>query len=130
VMSYTTAAMLVKVGGYASLGWLIFHLAFWRLFDWNAELRRLSFVNRSVMQVLNLCLSFVFLLFAVLSLRHTNELLGAVGVGRTLLAGIGVFWLLRLVEQPLFFKFSWRSNAFSLLFVAMSACYLLPLALR
>jgi hypothetical protein len=121
-MSYTTAAMLVKVGGYASLGWLIFHLAFWRLFDWNAELRRLSFVNRSVMQVLNLCLSFVFLLFAVLSLRHTNE--------RTLLAGIGVFWLLRLVEQPLFFKFSWRSNAFSLLFVAMSACYLLPLALR
>jgi hypothetical protein len=129
-MNQELAAVLIQTGGYASIGWLIFHLCFWQLFEWRAELRRLSFTNRNLMQILNLCLSFVFLLFAVISLRHTDELLGPAPLARTALAGMGLFWLLRLAEQPLFFKFSWRSNLFSLLFALMSACYLVPWALR
>jgi hypothetical protein len=127
-MSQATAALLIQVGGYASLGWLVFHLFFWRLFEWRAELRRLSFTNRNLMQILNLCLSFVFLLFAVVSLRHTEELLGPSGLGRAALAGMGGFWLLRMVEQPLFFGLTLTSNVFSLLFALMSACYLVPWA--
>jgi hypothetical protein len=128
-MSHTTAATLIQIGGYASFGWLLFHLLFWRLLEWRAELRRLSFINRNVMQILNLCLSFVFLLFAIFSLQHTEELLNS-GLGRTALAGIGGFWLLRLVEQWLFFGLSWLSNLFALLFALMSACYLVPWALK
>jgi len=122
------ASLLVKIGGYASIGWLIFHLLFWQLFDWRAELRRLSHLNSGVMQVLNLCLSFVFLLFAVVSLWHTNELLMP-GIGRSIALGIGAFWLFRFLLQPLFWGTSLSSVLFAFLFVLMSACYLAPWAL-
>lgn len=119
----TTALTLIKLGGLANLGWFVFHCFFWRLFAWREQLRRLSQVNRGVMQVLNLCLSCVFLLFAVVSLWFADELLKP-GLGRVLLIGIGVMWTLRLIEQPLFFGSSRISNLFSLLFVLTSACYL------
>ena len=122
-MTPSTASLLVKIGGYASIGWLIFHLLFWQIFDWRAELKRLSRLNSGVMQVLNLCLSFIFLLFAFLSLWHTNELLSA-GIGRTISLGIGVFWLFRFLLQPLFWGTSLTSALFAFLFVLMSACYL------
>jgi hypothetical protein len=128
-MNPSTAAVLLKIGGYASLGWLIFHLLFWQIFDWRAELRRLSHFNSGVMQVLNLCLSFVFLLFAFVSLWHTNELLNT-GLGRALSLGIGVFWLFRFILQPLFWGTSLTSILFAFLFVLMSACYLAPWALQ
>ena len=127
-MTPSTASLLVKIGGYASIGWLIFHLLFWQIFDWRAELKRLSRLNSGVMQVLNLCLSFIFLLFAFLSLWHTNELLSA-GIGRTISLGIGVFWLFRFLLQPLFWGTSLTSALFAFLFVLMSACYLAPWAL-
>ena len=126
-MAPSTASLLVKIGGYASIGWLIFHLLFWQIFDWRAELKRLSRLNSGVMQVLNLCLSFIFLLFAFLSLWHTNELLSA-GIGRTISLGIGVFWLFRFLLQPLFWGTSLTSALFAFLFVLMSACYLAPWA--
>ena len=127
-MTPSTASLLVKIGGYASIGWLIFHLLFWQMFDWRAELKRLSRLNSGVMQVLNLCLSFVFLLFAIVSLWHTSELLSA-GIGRTVSLGIGVFWLFRFILQPLFWGTSVTSMLFAFLFVLMSACYLAPWAL-
>ena len=127
-MTPSTAALLVKVGGYASIGWLVFHLLFWQIFDWRAELRRLSHLNSGVMQVLNLCLSFVFLLFAFISLWHTNELL-TTGLGRSLALGIGAFWMFRFILQPLFWGTSLSSVLFAFLFVLMSACYLAPWAL-
>ncbi len=127
-MSPSTANLLVKIGGYASIGWLIFHLLFWQIFDWRAELKRLSRLNSGVMQALNLCLSFVFLLFAFLSLWHTNELLSA-GLGRTVALSIGVFWLLRFLLQPMFWGTSLPSVLFAFLAVLMSACYLAPWAL-
>jgi hypothetical protein len=127
-MTPSIASLLVKVGGYASIGWVIFHLLFWQLFDWRAELRRLSHLNSGVMQVLNLCLSFVFLLFAYVSLWHTKELL-VPGLGRTVALGIGAFWLFRFLLQPLFWGTSLTSLLFALLFVLMSACYLAPWAL-
>lgn len=125
----TTAAALIKIGGFASIGWFVFHCFFWRLFNWKSQLKRLNEVNNGVMQVLNLCLSFVFLIFAAVSLLYATELLDA-GLGRALLAGIGCFWVLRLIEQPLFFGFSRISNLFSLLFAATAACYLAAWALR
>ena len=127
-MTLSTATLLVKIGGYASIGWLIFHLLFWQMFDWRAELKRLSRLNSGVMQVLNLCLSFVFFLFAFLSLWHTNELLSA-GIGRTISVSIGTFWLFRFVLQPLFWGTSLPSVLMAFLFVLMSACYLAPWAL-
>lgn len=127
-MEYVSANVLIKSAGIACVGWLIFHLLFWPIFDWRAQLQRVSSVNRGVMQVLNLCLSFVFLLFAVVSIFYTDQLLTG-GLGRVMLLGMAIFWLLRLLEQPIFFGWSRTSNLFSLLFLLMSASYFLPWAL-
>ena len=123
-----TAQTLIKLGGLANFGWLIFHCFFWRLFNWESQLKRLNEINRGVMQVLNLCLSFAFLIFAAVSLLYADELLKP-GLGRALLAGIGTFWVLRLIEQPIFFGLSRISFLFCLLFGATAACYLTAWAL-
>ena len=122
------AVTLIKLGGLANLGWLIFHCFFWRLFNWKSQLKRLNDTNSGVMQVLNLCLSFVFLIFAAVSLLYAVELLNA-DLGRAMLIGIGSFWILRMIEQPIFFGVSGVSNLFSLLFAATAACYLAAWAL-
>ena len=101
---------------------------FWQLFDWRAELKRLSRLNSGIIQVLNLCLIFIFSLFAFISLRHTNELL-TTSIGRTIILGVGIFWLFRFALQPMFWGTSLTSALFAFLFVLMSACYLAPWAL-
>lgn len=79
----------------------LFHLGFWRMFRWSEELPKLHPANRGVMQVLNIMLTFVFLLMAGLQLLLTDEMAGS-ALGRALLAGMMFFWILRAGLQPLF----------------------------
>lgn len=80
-----------------------FHLCFWRLFRWNEELPKLHPANRGVMQVLNIMLTFVFLLLAGVQVLLPGEMT-ATPLGRLLTAGLTGFWLLRAVLQPLFWR--------------------------
>lgn len=85
----------------------LFHLSFWKLFRWDEELPRLGKVNRSVMQILNLRLTYVFfffgLIFAVLAHEGEHGLLPTLLVG-----GMALFWLMRAFEQVWFF--GWRNT--------------------
>lgn len=92
----------LRLGAAYHLGFALFHLGFWWLFRWNEALRRLGRVNRGIMQVLNLKLIYVFLIFAGLSWRHGPELLAS-APGQVLVAAMAGFWLLRAGEQLLFF---------------------------
>lgn len=119
--------LYVIAGGIYNLGFAIFHLFFWRLFRWREDLASLTHINRSVMQILNLCLTFVFLLFGYLSLFHTTELVAG-SLGNTLLLGIALFWFLRMAQQMVFFGIRNRiSAAFTVLFFLGGLVYLLPL---
>ena len=99
LISTETAVIL---GGVFNIAFAVFQVLFWRLFDWKRDLAFLSFINRQVMQILNLCLTFAFLIFAYVSLAHTAELLGT-DLGRALLLLISVFWFLRAAEQVIYF---------------------------
>jgi small-conductance mechanosensitive channel len=114
------------VGGIFNLGFAVLHLSFWKLFHWKEDLASLTHTKRSVMQILNLCLIFVFLLFAYISFVYPAELLTN-GLGKFLLIGIALFWFLRLIEQVVFFgvrnKFSVASTG---LFFVGGLLYLLP----
>lgn len=117
------AKTLVLAGGVFNLAFAIFHLLFWRLFAWKEQLAQLSFINRAIVQVLNLCLTFAFVIFAYVSFAHTQELL-TTALGRTLLLGVAVFWFLRAVYQALFFKLRhWASWAFLGAFIGGSVLY-------
>lgn len=85
-----------------SVGFGLFHLGFWRLFSWRTELAKVSRVNRGVMQVLNLCLTYVFFAMGYIVYAHRQELPDT-PLGRSLLAGIALFWILRLIQQAVFF---------------------------
>ena len=119
---------LIKIGGVYCFAFAAFHLMFWRIFHWKEDLESLSFLNRAIMQVVNLSLTFVFAIFGYISLFHGKALLES-ALGHSLLVLIAVFWLLRAIEQIVFFKLKhWGSMAFFLVFLAGAALYGAPAA--
>lgn len=111
------AEILVKCGGVHALLFAGFHLLFWRLFDWKSDLASLSFLNRAIVQVMNLCLVLVFVMFGSLSLLYAREMVGS-ALGTALVTFVALFWLARAVEQVVFFKLRhWASWAFFVVFV-------------
>ena len=118
--------ILIKAGGIYNIGMIVFHLLFWRIFDWSNDLESLSFLNRATMQVLNISLMFAFIIFAYVSLAHTEELLTS-SLGHTLLLLMALFWLVRTVQQVYFYKLRHRvSWAFLLLFLSGAILYSIP----
>ena len=78
------------------------------------------------MQVLNLCLTFCFLVFSYISFFHVSELL-TTSLGKAFLSGIAIFWFLRAIEQVVFFKLKhWSSVVFLLVFIGGTVIYSIP----
>ena len=118
--------IFIKAGGYYNTGLIIFHLLFWRIFNWKQDLAQVSFLNSAVMQVLNISLIFAFVIFSYISLAHTNELLTS-PLGHSLLVLMALFWLARAIQQIIFFKLhNWVSRAFLLLFLCGALLYGIP----
>lgn len=92
---------------YAAAGYnvalALFHVAFWRMFRWKEELAKLHPVNRGVMQVLNIMLTFFLLLMAGLQVLLPVEMVSP-GLGRLLMAGLTACWILRAILQPIFWR--------------------------
>jgi hypothetical protein len=117
---------LLVAGAFYNLAFAIFHAFFWKLFGWKEDLSSLTSLNRSVMQILNLCLMFVFIIFAYVSAFHSSELLD-IKLGKALLLSITIFWLLRAVEQVIFFDLHTKiSLAFFAAFLLGALLYLMP----
>lgn len=113
-----SSAWLYAAAGY-NVALALFHLGFWRIFRWKDELPKLHPVNQGVMQVMNLMLMFVFVMLSALLVLNAAEIPGS-RLGRSLLAGMMLFWIVRAALQ---FPF-WRSQpaatngAFTMLFLA------------
>lgn len=117
---------LLLVGGIFHFGFAIFHLFFWHLLHWKKDLASLTVINRAVMQILNLCLTFVFFVVAYISIFFSNELI-TTSLGKVILISISIFWLFRLIEQIYFFNIKKRfSIILSILFLIGSVIYLVP----
>jgi len=117
---------LLIVGSIYNLSFAIFHLFFWKIFKWKTQLAKLDFINRAIMQVLNLCLIFCFLMFSYISFFHTSKLL-TTRLGHSLMAGISIFWAFRAIQQIVFFKLKhWGSILFLLVFICGAIIYAIP----
>ncbi|HST44915.1 MAG TPA: hypothetical protein VLK29_06800 [Luteimonas sp.] len=81
-----------------SAGFALFHLAFWRLFNWPASLRATTRPNRAILQIANLQLVVVFAGVAAMCVAFPGPL-GSSPLGRALLGGMALFWAVRLVGQ-------------------------------
>jgi len=118
--------ILIMSGGVFNIALIIFHSLFWRIFDWQNDLKTLSFINRNIMQVLNISLTFAFVIFAYISLFHTDELLST-ETGLSLLVLMSLFWFFRAIQQIIFFKLkailSW---VLFMVFMLGSVLYAIP----
>lgn len=93
---------LAAWAGVYNIGFAVFHLFFWRLFRWAEELPRLGRVNQGIVPVLNLALTFMFIMVGTLML---------VAPSVELLAGMTLFWIFRATLQPLYFGLRQRASA-------------------
>jgi hypothetical protein len=118
---------LIIVGGFLWLGFFVFHVFFWKLFDWKHDLNSLTPVNKAIMQVLNLCLMLCFLIFGYVSIVQADELL-TTSLGKTLIIGMVLFGVFRAVEQVIFFDLK-HIRSKIVLFVALigTTIYLIPM---
>lgn len=118
---------LIMIGGFLWLAFFVFHIFFWKLFDWKRDLESLTPTNKAIMQVLNLCLMLVFLIFTYVSIFHTGELL-TTNLGKAILTGIVLFGIFRAIEQVIFFDLKQtRSKAVLLVALIGTIIYLIPL---
>ena len=82
------------------------------------------------MQVMNLCLTYLFLALGVIVMLDRREIL-ATHLGHHLLFMLTLFWLFRFAEQFIFFSFrSVFSKVLTVMFAAGIAIYSLPLVLE
>lgn len=117
---------LIYIGGFYCLAFAVFHLAFWKLFDWKRELPKLKAVNRGVMQVLNLRLTYVFFVVAFISFFYADELL-TTSLGEAILAAVSLFALMRAVEQLIFWKIEKIGAIFFVLFLLGAGIFAIPI---
>jgi len=116
----------IIIGGVFNLGFVIFHLFFWKIFNWKKELRLLNSVNKGIIQTLNLCLTLVFLIFAYISFFYTSDLTST-NLGKALLFSISLFWFLRALEQTYFYGLKKRiSLILFMIFILGGMIYLYP----
>jgi FtsH-binding integral membrane protein len=102
-------------------------MAFWRIFGWKDDLKKLNLGNRTIIQIANLRLIYIFLGMSFIcfyipeDLVHTN-------LGRILMYGMSGFWLGRMIEQFIFLRVShWMVHLLTVLFLIGVLLFLLPL---
>ncbi len=117
---------LVQIGGVINLLFVVFHLYFWKLFDWPQSLAPLSPDNRAIMQVFNLHTAYVLAVFSVLSLAYTNEIC-ATKLGQLIGQAIAGFWILRAVNQVVFWDLSFIGSwVIIIVCLALASLYFIP----
>lgn len=96
------AAHWILAAGIFNLALAAFHSSFWRLFGWPASIASSGTVNRGVTQILNLAITYLFALAALVCFLFPADLAGT-ALGRFWLAAMAIFWLARTLIQPSFF---------------------------
>ena len=119
--------IIIFLCGLHSLFFAIFHVGFWKLLRWKTELKKVSLPNRAVMQMLNIQLIIVALFMAYLCFFFAKDLYST-NVGRAILGGMAVFWLVRLIGQFIFLRINNKTVHFvTALIVIGIILFLLPI---
>lgn len=121
---------LIFLCGLYSVAFALFHISFWRLFDWKNDLKSLNFANRGIIQILNLRLTYFLLFTAFICFVYPEELLDS-KLGTALLIGNSLFWLGRTIEQFIFFRVNYiKIHILTVIFISGAILFVLPLSLK
>ena len=101
-----------KIIGVSLVILALIHIIFPKYFNWDAELKTLSLINRQMIQVHTFFIALTLLLMGVLCIIGTHDLVET-RLGKVISLGLGIFWGIRLFIQ--FFGYSpklWRGKKF------------------
>ena len=82
---------------------IVFHLLFWKVFNWKTTLNKGTKANKAVIQIMNIQLIYLFAFMAVVYLIYPKELLQS-KIGFLFLFGFSGFWIVRFFQQFIFLK--------------------------
>lgn len=94
---------LILIGGFYNIVFALFHSGFWKLWKWDSELNKLTFVNSGIMQILNIQIIYYFIFTAVICFAFPAELLST-KLGNWFLIGTSAFWFIRTIQQFIFLR--------------------------
>jgi hypothetical protein len=97
--------VLILLCGLHSITFAVFHIGFWKMFDWKSDLKNMSVANRAILQIANLRLIYLFFAVAAACFFVPDELLGT-HIGHLFLGGMSLFWIGRLIEQFIFLRYN------------------------
>ncbi len=98
-----TLELVLRMAGASLIVLALFHAVLWRALGWGPEINRLSPLTARVFLVHTLFIAFVLLALGLLSLLAPELLVAPSDLARLLLMGIVLFWVARLLMQPLVF---------------------------
>jgi len=101
-----------KTVGVLLMALSLLHGIFPKYFNWKKELSSLGLMNRQMMYVHTFFIALVVFLMGLLCFTSPNELIHT-PLGRKIIFGLGVFWIIRLFIQ--IFVYSpklWKGKAF------------------
>jgi len=114
MLSHDTLLVHLRVVGVVMASLVVVNLVVPRLFHWREEMLRLSLLNRQIFQAHNVFLILTLALFSALLLTSGAALLEPTRLSRAILAGLTVFWGLRMLMQWYFYSpLIWRGHRFN-----------------
>lgn len=81
----------------------IFHILFWKIFNWKTTLVKGTKGNKVAIQIMNIQLIYLFIVMSFVYLFYTEELMQS-KIGNTVLFGYAGFWIVRFFQQFIFLK--------------------------
>ena len=64
--------MVIFICGIHSIVFAIFHVLFWKLFNWKTDLKKITYTNRPIIQTMNIRAIYFFFLFIVFFFRQNS----------------------------------------------------------
>ena len=120
---------LIVAGGIYNIFFVLFHIGFWKIFNWGTELEKLDFTNKWVMQILNIQIIYYFIVTAVICFVFRNELL-TTKLGKWFLLGTAGFWFVRAIQQFAFWELGAVSTIIGVSFFLLGSVLFLVPAIR
>lgn len=117
---------LFVFGGVLNLLLGLFHLFFWKIFNWPEGLMSISHDSRAILQIGNIHLTLLILFFGYVSIVHWKDLFLS-RLGNAVSSFMAFFYLIRIVNEAVFWDFlSWEAMATSLVCGFFTVIYTWP----
>jgi hypothetical protein len=124
-----TQTLLLRIAGCISLLFVVFHLLFYPMFNWENTLNSLSSVNRAIFLTYHaICILMLFFM-GIIPVFQTKALLDS-SIRYPILSLFSLFYLIRIVAEFTLFGISSSSPAILIMCLVPMIFYAIPLFLR